>query len=67
MKEVILVFAMLLLTASSVELMPILSAPQVNFRSIREGSEVDPLEGLPKHNLNRGQLKKMDWLKHLSR
>ena len=67
MKDVILVFAMLLLTAASVELMPVLSAPIVNKRSIRNDSETDPLEGLPRHNLNRGQLRKMDWLRHISR
>lgn len=64
MKDVILIFAVAMMTLMTIELMPSMITPQVKISKLAESAPIVPLS---RHNLNRGQLRKMDWLKHLGR
>lgn len=70
MKEVILIYAVLLTLATTFEGIPILGSNRrvSNLeRFIKEKEQELAVVKLPKHNLNRGQLKKMDWLRYVDK
>ena len=64
MKDVILIFAVAMMTLMTIELMPSMITPQVKISKLTESAPVTPLS---RHSLNRGQLRRMGWLKHLDR
>lgn len=71
MKEVVILFAIFIALATSIDLVPILgntnrvSALMGKSKLITEAeSEV---KRVSKHNLNRGQLKKMYWLQYVDK
>jgi hypothetical protein len=72
MKEIIMVFAMLLTLAAGVEMLPVVGnsrklAKVEGFlgKKIKETNE--PTKKLSKHNLNNGQLKRMNFLKYIDK
>lgn len=70
MKEVVLIFAVLLTLATTLEGIPILgSNRRVSHleRFVKAKEQEQAVVKLPKHNLNRGQLKKMDWLRYVDK
>ncbi len=71
MKDVVILFAVLIALATSIDLVPILgntnrvSAVMGKAKPI---TEPEPeVKRLPKHNLNRGQMKKMHWLRYVDK
>jgi hypothetical protein len=72
MKEIIMIFAMLLTLAAGVEMLPVVGnsrklAKVEGFlgKKIKETNE--PTKKLSKHNLNNGQLKRMNFLKYIDK
>ena len=70
MKELILIYAFLLTLATSIKGLPIVGsnrkvAQVESLKKVKENSE--PTKRLPKHNLNRGQLKQMYYLQYLDK
>lgn len=68
MKEVIIIFAFLLALATSIKLVPIVgNQNRLSLLTVKVKPLAEPepdLKVLSKHNLNRGQLKKMHWLRY---
>ena len=70
MKEIIMIYAVLLTLATAIEGLPIFAGSrkvaEVEFvKKVKETSE--PKKKLSKHNLNRGQLKQMYYLQYLDK
>ena len=70
MKEIIMIYAVLLTLATAIEGLPIFAGnrkvAEVEFiKKVKETSE--PKKKLSKHNLNRGQLKQMYYLQYLDK
>ena len=72
MKEIIMIYAVLLTLATAIEGLPILGGNRkvaevelVKKVKVKETSE--PTKKLSKHNLNRGQLKQMYYLQYLDK
>ena len=70
MKEIIMIYAVLLTLATAIEGLPILGgnrkvAEVEVVKKVKETSE--PTKKLSKHNLNRGQLKQMYYLQYLDK
>ena len=70
MKEIIMIYAVLLTLATAIEGLPILGgnrkvAEVELVKKVKETSE--PKQKLSKHNLNRGQLKQMYYLQYLDK
>ena len=70
MKEVILIYAVLLTLATTLKGLPIFGSSRKITqleRSIKSKEQELAVVKQPKHNLNRGQLKKMDWLRYVDK
>ena len=70
MKEVVLIYAVLLTLATTIEGLPILGGNRrVSHieRLVKVKEQTQASVKLPKHNLNRGQLKKMYFLKYIDK
>lgn len=72
MKEVIMLFAVLVALATSIEMIPIIGSNRkvAIIENVVGGKGDDPqapTKRLPKHNLNRGQLKQMAWLRYVDK
>ena len=70
MKEVIMLFAVLVALATSLEMIPVIGSNRklAKIENIVGGKGNDPqtpTKRLPKHNLNRGQMKQMAWLRYV--
>lgn len=67
MKELLMLFAVVITLAVGIDLLPIMGSTQKlaaveNVVGGAVGDSVSPRKRLPKHNLNRGQMKQMYWL-----
>lgn len=72
MKEVIMLFAVLVALATSIQLLPIIGSHRklATIENVVGGNDDEPQapkKYLSKHNLNRGQLKKMHWLRYVDK
>ena len=72
MKEIIMIFAMLLTLAAGVEMLPVVGnsrklAKVEGFLGKKEKEKTEPTKKLSKHNLNNGQLKRMNFLKYIDK
>ena len=70
MKEIIMIYAVLLTLATAIEGLPILGGNRkvAEVEAINKVKEqAQPTNKLPKHKLNRGQLNKMYYLKYLDK
>jgi hypothetical protein len=72
MKEVIMIYAVLLTLATAIEGLPILGgnrkvAEVELIKKAKEQKSSEPTKKLSKHNLNRGQLKQMYYLQYLDK
>ena len=72
MKELLMIFAVVITLAVGVEMLPVMGNPRklaVAEKIIGKplGEPETPLKLVSKHNLNRGQLKKMHWLRYVDK
>lgn len=67
MKELLMLFAVIVTLAVGVEMLPVMGSTRrlAVAESViggKQGGEAEPLKRLKKHNLNNGQMKRMYWL-----
>lgn len=72
MKELIMIFAVLITLAAGVEMIPVMGSNRklAKVEGVVGGKEkekTNPTKKLPKHNLNSGQLKRMYFLKYIDK
>jgi hypothetical protein len=77
MKEVVMIFAMLITLAAGVEMLPLMGSNRKlakiegflgeKEKGEKEKEKTEPTKKLPKHNLNNGQLKRMHFLKYIDK
>ena len=66
MKELLMLFAVIITLAVGIEMLPVMGSTRrlavaENVVGGKEGGEVE-IKRVSKHNLNRGQMKRMYWL-----
>ena len=72
MKELIMIFAVLITLAAGVEMIPVMGSNRklAKVEGVVGGKEkekANPTKKLSKHNLNSGQLKRMYFLKYIDK
>ena len=71
MKEVVLIFAVLLTTLATFNMLPILGNNEKRLALVTNGLNPETAQAevkyVRKHNLNNGQMKKMHWLKYVDK
>jgi hypothetical protein len=67
MKELLMLFAVIITLAVGIEMLPVMGSTRrlavaENVVGGKQGEEAETIKRVSKHNLNRGQMKKMYWL-----